>query len=125
MDTLKGTTSQKFIDLCTLIQEAINTNNKEINSCYSLLVENLFAFGNQSKDGGLNLQTVGFSTLSVTDSSNLFSFMHPDGALFALIRHLMTDHLFRCEFPSNCLPVSNSINKSKFQITYIILIFLM
>ena len=102
---LKGTAAIKFVELSSLIQEGISSNNKELHSCYSLLIENLFAFGNQEKENNLNLMTVA-SPAHVPNQNHIFSFMHPEGPLFNLIRHLMCDHLFRYEFPGNCLPVS-------------------
>ena len=84
---------------------------------YILLVESIFGFGNQAMYGDWGLKTIS-RNFHARESDALYSFLHPNGPLFQLIRHLMTDPLAnRFEFPKALLPVSKlkySMCKTKF-----------
>jgi sphingomyelin phosphodiesterase 4 len=80
----------------------VEYGNKELQMVLPQLLESLFGLTDQM---GWGLRTLHRNT---HEFNALFSFLHPQGAMFSLCYRLLTDYV-KYEFPLTYLPVSNYI----------------
>ncbi|CAG2162445.1 unnamed protein product [Oppiella nova] len=106
---LKEPIAQKCHSLSQLIHESIANNAKEMQINYQSLVEDVFGVGGHSVSTDWSLKLVTRHCIP-REFDAIYSFLHPNGPLFQLIRQLMNDPLNRYEFPKKYLPIPTKLS---------------